>query len=68
MQEVLCWDQNIVMKVDWQKLEPQKGRYVWRHAEDRVTDGDTPQGRERGEDTLHSPLPPVPASPCLWLP
>lgn len=24
----VCWDQNTGVKVDWQKLEPQKERYV----------------------------------------
>lgn len=55
--EVICWDQNIIVKIDWQKLEPQKERYVWRHGEDRVTDGDTPQGRGRGIKSLDLPYP-----------
>lgn len=40
--ELICWGQNTVVKVDWQKLEPQTERYVYRHGEDRVTDGDAP--------------------------
>lgn len=47
------WGQNTLVRVDWQKLEPQKEGYIQSIGEDIVCVGDTTQDREEGKHCKH---------------